>query len=63
MKASRTAIDLRSKAKIEYVDEGIKKTMEDRIKAAQGSAAPAASETKPADKPEEKTEEKPEEKK
>ncbi|MEZ5898860.1 MAG: peptidylprolyl isomerase [Hyphomicrobiaceae bacterium] len=62
-KASRTAIDLRSKAKIEYVDEGIKKTMEDRIKAAQGSAAPAASETKPADKPEEKTEEKPEEKK
>lgn len=62
-KASKTAIDLRSKAKIEYVDADIKKSLDERMKALQqagaraGGAAPAEaqSDTKADEKPAEKT--------
>lgn len=57
-KASQTAVDLRSKAKIEYVDEGIKKSIEERNKAME--QAPNGAASAPAAKPEEA---KPEEKK
>jgi peptidyl-prolyl cis-trans isomerase C len=55
-KASTTAVDLRSKAKIEYVDADIKKAVEERTKAMQpqGGAA-AGGEAKPEEKPAEKT--------
>jgi peptidyl-prolyl cis-trans isomerase C len=57
-KASQAAVDLRGKAKIEYVDAAIKKAVEDRNKSLE---APKAGEAKPADaKPDEA---KPEEKK
>lgn len=57
-KASTTAVDLRSKAKIEYVDADIKKAVEERTKAMQpqGGAAPGG-EAKPEEKPAEKTDE------
>jgi len=57
-KASTTAVDLRSKAKIEYVDADIKKAVEERMKAMQpqGGAAPGG-EAKPEEKPAEKTDE------
>ena len=57
-KASTTAVDLRSKAKIEYVDADIKKAVEERMKAMQpqGGAA-GGGEAKPEEKPAEKTEE------
>ena len=55
-KASTTAVDLRSKAKIEYVDADIKKAVEERTKGMQpqGGAAPGG-EAKPEEKPAEKT--------
>ncbi len=60
-KASQTAVDLRTKAKIEYVDAGIKKSIEERNKMMEQQSMPAADAPK-ADAP--KTEEaKPEEKK
>lgn len=49
-KASQAAVDLRSKAKIEFVDEGIKKSIDDRNKAMEAAPNGAA----PAAKPEEK---------
>lgn len=56
-KASQTAVDLRSKAKIEFVDPAIKKSIEDRNKAmeaAPNTAEPTAKEAKPEEaKPEE----------
>ena len=57
-KASTTAVDLRSKAKIEYVDADIKKAVEERTKGMQpqGGAAPGG-EAKPEEKPAEKTDE------
>lgn len=49
-KASQTAVDLRSKAKIEYVDPSIKKAVDDRVKAMEaapnGAAAAPAPEKK-----------------
>ncbi|MEQ1717652.1 MAG: peptidylprolyl isomerase [Hyphomicrobium sp.] len=61
-KASQAAVDLRGKAKIEYVDADIKKAVDDRNKAVE--AAPKPGEAKPAAAPEAKPEEaKPEEKK
>ena len=61
-KASQSAVDLRSKAKIEYVDAAIKKSIEDRNKALEAAPNTAKpDEAKPADaKPEDA---KPEEKK
>jgi len=57
-KASTTAVDLRSKAKIEYVDADIKKAVEERMKAMQPQGgATGGGEAKPEDKPAEKTEE------
>lgn len=57
-KASTTAVDLRSKAKIEYVDADIKKAVEERMKAMQPQGgAPAGGEAKPEEKPAGKTEE------
>ncbi len=58
-KASTTAVDLRSKAKIEYVDADIKKAIEERMKAMQPQQGGAASggEAKPEEKPADKTEE------
>lgn len=60
-KASQIAVDLRSKAKVEYVDAGIKKSIEERNKMLEPQSMPAAEAPK-ADAP--KTDEaKPEEKK
>lgn len=58
-KASQSAVDLRTKAKIEYVDEGIKKSIADRTKAME--AAPNGADAKPEEK--KADEAKPEEKK
>lgn len=52
-KASQTAVDLRTKAKIEYVDPAIKKSVEERNKAmeaAPNGAAPKPAEGAPAEK-------------
>lgn len=66
-KASQTAVDLRSKAKIEYVDAGIAKAVEDRTKAIEEqkkgpAAAPAGGEAKPEAKPDDKPADAPAEK-
>ena len=54
-KASQTAVDLRSKAKIEYVDPAIKKAVDDRNKAVEAAPAPGGSAAKPTEaKPDEK---------
>lgn len=54
-KASQTAVDLRTKAKIEYVDDGIKKSIEERNKMFEQQPAPAADAPKAEEaKPEEK---------
>ena len=58
-KASQSAVDLRSKAKIEYIDEGIKKSIADRTKAME--TAPNGANGKPEEK--KADEAKPEEKK
>lgn len=53
-KASQTAVDLRSKAKIEYVDAGIKKAIDDRNKAMEAAPNGAAPAPAPAPEPEKK---------